>query len=359
MIIGDEKMENTPKMSLGEFTNKILNGAAMGIVVGLIPSAIFGEVFKALANQGDIWVMLSQIVTTFSFSVPFLVGMFTAIQFGFAPIHTAAVAGAAFIGSGAASFAGEGWVLNGTGDLVNTIITVIISVLIIRWYGKRLPDLTIVIVPILGGMIPGLIGKLTLPYVAKATALLGDLIANFTNLQPFLMMVLLAVTFGVMIVTPLSTVAIAYAVSLAGLGAGAANVGIAATLFTLVYASSRVNNPGTTFTLFFSGPKLLMANVLQNPIVFLPIVINTAVTGLVSYFFKIQGTTASAGFGITGLSGPITAFSFMEGNVMIRLVILIVQYLVVPLARAFVTHTIFTRMNLYNDDVFKFVGDEN
>ena len=97
MIIGDEKMENTPKMS-------------------------FGEVFKALANQGDIWVMLSQIVTTFSFSVPFLVGMFTAIQFGFAPIHTAAVAGAAFIGSGAASFAGEGWVLNGTGDLVNTII---------------------------------------------------------------------------------------------------------------------------------------------------------------------------------------------------------------------------------------------
>ena len=54
----------------------------------------------------------------------------------------------------------------------------------------------------------------------------------------------------------------------------------------------------------------------------------------------------------------ITAFSFMEGNVLIRLVILIVQYLIVPLAIAFVTHTIFTRMNLYNDDVFKFVGEE-
>ena len=75
MIIGDEKMENTPKMSLGEFTNKILNGAAMGIVVGLIPRAIFGEVFKALANHGAMWVALSQIVTAFSFSVPFLVGM--------------------------------------------------------------------------------------------------------------------------------------------------------------------------------------------------------------------------------------------------------------------------------------------
>lgn len=44
---------------------------------------------------------------------------------------------------------------------------------------------------------------------------------------------------------------------------------------------------------------------------------------------------------------------------MIRLVILIVQYLVVPLAIAFVTHNLFTRMNFYNDDVFKFSGDEN
>lgn len=93
--------------------------------------------------------------------------MLTAIQFGFAPIHTAAVAGAAFIGSGAAGFTGDGWVLNGTGDLVNTIISVIISVLIIRWYDKRLPDLTIVIVPILGGVIPGLIGKLTLHMLVK------------------------------------------------------------------------------------------------------------------------------------------------------------------------------------------------
>src|SRR5699024_10058121 len=114
MIIGDEKMENTAKMSVGAVTNKNKKRVVMVHVSGLITSAIFGEVVKALANQGDIWVMLSQIVTTFSFSVPFLVGMFTAIQFGFAPIHTAAVAGAAFIGSGAASFAGEGWVLNGT-----------------------------------------------------------------------------------------------------------------------------------------------------------------------------------------------------------------------------------------------------
>lgn len=77
------------------------------------------------------------------------------------------------------------------------------------------------------------------------------------------------------------------------------------------------------------------------------------------YFFKIQGTTASDSFGIIGLYGAVTAFSFMEGNIMIRLVILIVQYLVVPLAIAFVTYNLFTRMSFYNDDVFIFSGDEN
>ena len=350
-------MEATSKLSGKEFMNKLLNGAALGIVVGLIPSAIFGAVFNSLSQYGGIWVTLAQLVSNFSFSVPFLVGMFIALQFGLAPIHTASVAAAAFIGSGAAQFTQDGWLLKGTGDLVNTILTVAIAIFIIRLYGQRLPNLTIVMVPILGGAIPGLIGRFTLPYVARLTAMLGNLIANFTQLQPFFMMVLLAIAFAIIIVTPLSTVAIAYAISLAGLGAGAANVGIAATLFTLVYGSWRVNNPGTTFTLFFSGPKLFMANVLQNPKVFAAIIINAAVTGFVSYIFKIQGTTASAGFGITGLSGPITALSFMEGSIIVNIGILLLQYLVVPLGMAMITHHLFTGMKLYTDDVFKFAGN--
>lgn len=42
---------------------------------------------------------------------------------------------------------------------------------------------------------------------------------------------------------------------------------------------------------------------------------------------------------------------------MIRLVILIVKYLVVPLAIAFVTYNLLTRMSFYSDDVFKCIVD--
>ncbi|AGN23942.1 PTS sugar transporter subunit IIC [Erysipelothrix amsterdamensis] len=342
------------KMNSKDFMNKILQGAAMGIVVGLIPNAIFGEIFKALGSHFAVFATLAGIVFAIQFTVPVLVGMFSSLEFKLNGLQMASVIGAAFIGSGAARLVEGAWVLKGTGDLINTMLTVAVAILIIRWYNNRIPNLAIVITPIIGGVIPGFIGLLTLPYVGKITGLLGSLIANFTTLQPLLMMILIAVCFALIIVTPLSTVAIAYAISLAGLGSGAANVGIAATVFTLAYGSSKVNNKGTTFALFFAGPKMLMPNYLKNPIMSLPIAINAAVTGVVAYIFQIQGTTASAGFGITGLAGPINAYSFMTATPVVRIIILLVQYLVVPLGIAMVTHTIFTKMDLYKNEIFTF-----
>lgn len=339
------------KLTTKEFINKVLSGAATGIVVGLIPNAIFGEIFKALSGI-QIFATLAMIVQSIQFTVPVLVGMFIALEFKLSGLQMASIMGATFVGSGAAKLVEGTWILAGTGDLINTMITASIAILIIRWYKSRLANLAIVIVPIIGGVIPGFIGLTLLPFVAQLTMALGTVIANFTSLQPLLMMVLIAVSFAIIIITPLSTVAIAYAISIAGLGSGAANVGIAATLFMLAYGSSKVNNKGTTFALFFAGPKMMMPNYLQNPILTLPIAINAAITGAVGYIFQIQGTTASAGFGITGLAGPINAYGFMTGSPIVRIAILVVQYVVVPLGLAIITHTIFTKMNLYKDDVY-------
>lgn len=340
-------------MSGKEFFNKILAGSAMGIVVGLIPNAIFGEIFKALSAYSEVFAMLAGVTGAIQFTVPVLVGMFIALQFKLTPIETASVIGATFVGSGAAKLIDGVWILRGTGDLINIMLVAAIAVIIIKWYNNRIANLAIVVTPVLGGVLPGFIGLLALPYVAQITTLLGSVIANFTTLQPLVMMIFIAVAFALIIVTPLSTVAIAYAISIAGLGSGAANVGIVATVFTLAYGSSKVNNKGTTFALFFAGPKMMMPNYLQNPILSIPLALNAAVTGLVAFFFKIQGTTASAGFGITGLAGPINAYSFMETSAIASVLILIVQYLVVPLGMAIVSHTIFTKMGLYDYDLFK------
>ena len=42
------------KISVGDFIFRVLSGVAIGIVVGLVPNAILGEIFKALMHHHPI-----------------------------------------------------------------------------------------------------------------------------------------------------------------------------------------------------------------------------------------------------------------------------------------------------------------
>ncbi|MDK6291383.1 MULTISPECIES: PTS transporter subunit IIC [Aerococcus] len=346
-------------LKIKDIFNQVLNGASTGIVIGLIPSAILGALTRSWLSTPGFLADFAGSIQAFQFAVPFLVGLFAALQLNMKGMETAALAGAAFLGSGAARLVDGTWALKGTGDLINTIITVFIAAIFIKLYNNRWQSLNIVVLPLLGGILPGFIGRLILPLVSQLTLLLGQGIAHLTEIQPLIMAILIAIAFAIIIVTPLSSVAIAYAVSISGLAAGAANLGIVAVVFTFLYASSRVNSNGITFSLLFAGPKLFMANYLQNLKMTLPIVINAGVVGLFGYLFNIQGTTESAGFGITGLSGPINAYYFMDGNVVVNILVLCLTYVVVPLAISIITHQTFTRMGIYDESIYVYHAPEH
>ena len=53
---------------------------AIGIVVGLVPNAILGEIFKALMHHHPIFATL-HVVQALQFTVPALVGALIAIKF--------------------------------------------------------------------------------------------------------------------------------------------------------------------------------------------------------------------------------------------------------------------------------------
>ena len=342
------------KEVLKKSLNNLLQGASMGIVVGLIPGAILGTLTAPFLGKGGIMALIAGAIVAYQFCVPFMVGYFTALQFKLNGIESAVLAGAAFLGSGALKFVDKGWTIKGTGDLINTMLTVAIALVLIKLYNNRWKSLNIVVLPLFGGVLPGLLGLLCLPAVSGFTALLGSLIKHLTTVQPLIMAVLISIIFSLIIVTPLSSVAIAYAVSISGLAAGAANLGIVATVFTLVCGSYMVNPKGITFSLFFAGPKLLMANYLQNLIMTVPLVINAAVVGVFAYLFNIQGTTQSAGFGITGLAGPLNAYTFMSGSSLINWLILLLVFVVVPLVVSIFTHSLLTKVGLYKAEIYQY-----
>ena len=90
-----------------------------------------------------------------------------------------------------------------------------------------------------------------------------------------------------------------------------------------------MNSKGTAIAHFIGSPKMSMANVLAKPKILLPMMCSSAVLGVLAALFNIQGTPQSAGFGFSGLVGPINALNLAEGGWNATNVIVVVLIFVV------------------------------
>ena len=344
-----------PAVSFKDFMTKLLNGVAIGIVIGLIPNAILGEVFKALASTSPIFVHLLNVVSGAQFSVPLLVGCLVAYQFKMNPIEMASVGATTFISSGVVTMVDGAWKIAGIGDLINTMIVAALAVLFVRLLFGRLGSLTMILLPVLTVTIIGGIGFAILPYIRNITAWIGAGIESFTRLQPLLMSILLSVSFAIIFISPISTVAIGLAVGLSGLASGAANMGIASCAMVLVVGSLHVNKLGVTLAVFLGSMKLFIPNWLKNPIINLPIILNGIVGGILAYLFNIQGTPQSSGFGFSGLVGPINAYKYMTQAPAVRVLLLFLCYFVLTALASYIIDFVCTRvLKVYKHDIYYF-----
>ncbi|MCU5745383.1 PTS sugar transporter subunit IIC [Staphylococcus sp. SQ8-PEA] len=343
------------RMSIKTFGNNLLSGVAIAILVGLIPNAILGEIFKALAPKYPMFVTLLHVVQSIQFTIPVLLGTAIAMKFKFTPLWTVVVATASFVGSGVAQFKDGVWILMGVGDLINAILTAGLSVLIILWLGKRVGSLGLIILPIVGGAGAGLIGLMTLPYVRTITTEIGNMINYFTELQPILMAILISLAYSFIIISPLSTVAISLAIGINGLAAGSASMGVVACEAVLVWGTMKVNRPGVPLTIFLGGVKMMLPNMIKHPIILLPIFANAVITGLCGALIGTGGTKESAGFGIIGLVGPINAFRFLDTSPVVSVILVTVAFFVVPFISGWLINFLFTKVfKVFSNDVYKF-----
>ncbi|WP_436854354.1 PTS transporter subunit IIC [Staphylococcus caeli] len=345
------------KVSPKQFLYNVLSGVAIAIVAGLIPNAILGELFKLFAPKHSIFATLLQIVESIQFTVPILVGTLIAMRFKLSPLATAVVASSAFVGSGVAQFKDGVWVIAGVGDLINTMITAAIAVFLILIVGERFGSLTLIILPTFVGVIASLIGVLMLPYIKMITTGIGNLVNSFTELQPVLMSMLIALVFSFIIISPISTVATALAIGISGLAAGSASLGIVACEGVLVAGTLKINRAGVPITIFLGGVKMMIPNMVRHPIILLPIFTNALITGLVGAFIGIGGTKESAGFGIIGLIGPISAYKFMEHSIMLNLVFVFIAFFLVPFLMGYLINVFYMKvLKLYDREIFKFLA---
>ena len=346
--------------SIGSFILKILNGTTIAIVVALIPNAILATFLKPFASQ-TLFASWLHIVQVFQFFTPIMAGYLIAMQFNLNPIQASCIGGAAYIGSGAWKYvevlmSGKQtylFQLVGIGDVINTMLTAALAVLVVKAIGKKLGSLNLVLLPIIVGFGVGYIGTLTLPYVSMITSFIGQGINSFTKLQPILMSILISMSFSIIIISPISTVAIGLAIGLTGTSSAAAGMGVASAAALLVWASARVNKPGVPLAIGLGGMKMMMPNFLTNPVMGIPVALTAAISSLTVPLLNMMGTPASAGFGFVGLVSPLAALN--AGN--INVIMMIVAWLVIPFAVGYAVNKVLCDvLHLYKKEIFTFNG---
>lgn len=356
----------TNKLTIKTFFNNILAGTATGIIVGLIPNAVVSAILK-LFGQNGITASIGQALLIFQCATPLLIGALIAIQFKMVPLDVAIVAAAAYVGSGVTKFVpqivnpatkAQGvFVSAGTGDLINTMITAGLTVFLLLLVGERFGSVKIVAAPIIIGVGAGWIGLLILPYVSKITTWLGNVINSFTDLQPILMCILISCMFSILIVSPISTVAIGMAIQLNGLSAGAAAMGVAATTIVLVVHSWRTNKSGVTIAIALGAMKMMMPNLFRHPIILLPSLITAIVSAIPVALFHVSGTPASAGFGLVGIVGPLASMD--AGKYSLNFIMALLVWIVIPAIVAVICRFLFEKvLHIYDEKVvFAYLGE--
>lgn len=267
---------------------------------GLFCSLLIGTIIKTLGQQTG----LAYLVTIGTYAAA-VAGPAMAISIGFAlqapPLVLFSLAA---VGGAANELGGAG------GPLAVLIIAILASEC-----GKIVSKETkvdILVTPFVTIFTGVALSTLLAPGIGAAASSLGQLIMWATDLQPFLMGIIVSVLVGVALTLPISSAAICAALSLTGLAGGAAVAGCCANMVGFAVMSFRENKWGGLISQGLGTSMLQMGNIVKNPRIWIPPIIASAVTGPVaSCIFKLQmnGTPVSSGMGTCGLVGQIGVYT--------------------------------------------------
>ncbi len=150
------------------------------------------------------------------------------------------------------------------------------------------------------------------PALGAAASQVGRLIMWATDLQPFLMGILVSVIVGIALTLPISSAAICAALSLTGLAGGAAVAGCSAQMIGFAVMSFKENKWGGLISQGIGTSMLQMGNIVKNPRIWIAPILTSAITGpLATCLFRLQmnGTPVSSGMGTCGFVGQIGVYT--------------------------------------------------
>lgn len=201
--------------------------------------------------------------------------------------------------------------LGGAGGPLAVLVIAIVATELGKAVSKE-TKIDILITPLVTIGVGVLLADAIAPAIGKGASSVGQLIMWATELQPFVMGILVSVIVGIALTLPISSAAICAALSLTGLAGGAAVAGCSAQMIGFAFMSYKENKVGGLISQGLGTSMLQMGNIVKNPKIWIAPILTSAITGpIATCVFKMQmnGESISSGMGTCGLVGQIGVYT--------------------------------------------------
>jgi uncharacterized membrane protein len=325
------------KKSVLNFFMTSFNGMAIGLFSTLIIGVIIGQLSKGLGYIPNL-----EVIETPLLDLSNILKSLMGIGIGFGIATALKLEGIKLIVTGVAG----GIATRFYNDPMVAYFTTITVYFVLNYLLKKKTPIDIILVPLVGVLTALIVAKIIGWPVQTSMNLLGDFIQYATNLQPFLMGIVIAVIMGMALTAPISSAAIAIAISMGGIAGGAAVVGGSVQMIGFAIMSRKDNNLGTVISIAIGTSMLQFKNILKKPILWVPTIFVSAILGPISTLvFKVETSSIGAGMGTSGLVGQFETFGVMGYNLNSIMAILLL-HIIIPIILIFIIDLIFRKKGL-------------
>ena len=310
---------------------------------GLFASLLIGTIFGTLGQQFQIEIF--NVIADYAKSA-------TGAALGIAIAHALKAPQLVLFSAATVGIAG-----NALGGPVGALVAPIVAAELGKIVSKE-TRLDIIVTPgitIISGV---LVAQFVGPGVAQFMNWFGNLVKTATEMQPFIMGILVSALIGIALTLPISSAAICIALSLDGLAGGAATAGCCAQMIGFAVLSYRDNKIGGLMAQGLGTSMLQMGNIVLNPRIWIPPTPIRAtrpsmIPGpIATMVFRLENIPAGSGMGTCGLVGPIGVYTAMGGGTRMWVGILLVCFLL-PAVLTFVFGEVLRSMGWIKDGDLK------
>ena len=272
---------------------------------GLFCSLLIGTILNTIGSQFGVSFLSVQIAE----KVPYTVGGLTSFMSG--PAMAIAI-GYALQAPPLVLFslAAVGYACNLLGGAGGPLAVLFVAILAAEC-GKAISKETkvdILVTPIITTLVGIGAAYVIAPPIGFVASAFGQLIMKTTELQPFLMGILVSVLVGIALTLPISSAAICSVLGLTGLAGGAAVAGCCAQMVGFAVMSFKENGWGGLVSQGLGTSMLQMPNIVRNPRIWIAPTLTSAITGpIATCIFKLQmnGAEINSGMGTCGFCGQL------------------------------------------------------